>query len=132
MLGKAFASSQFYNPGLHPTKEDQVKLAQQISSSLSDVSNKKSKGQTMYLNRKQRSVKWVHEGQGKAKVDEREYYETSHQNNMGEVQREFSHNKQSYTVPATNFNGIVQLLIILLIMFLIYSIISLHRCNAFW
>lgn len=62
--GKMFASSSFYSKGLHPTVEDQVELARRISSSLSDISNKASKGQSMYVNRKKRSVKWVHEGEG--------------------------------------------------------------------
>ena len=60
-----FASSSFYAKGLHPTVEDQVELARRISNSLSDISNKTSKGQSMYVNRKKRSVKWVHEGDGK-------------------------------------------------------------------
>lgn len=60
-----FGSSYFYAQGLHPTVEDQVELARRISSSLSDISNKSSKGQSMYVNRKKRSVKWVHEGEGK-------------------------------------------------------------------
>lgn len=60
-----FASSAFYEKGFHPTVEDQVELAKRISSSLSDISNKTSKGQSMFVNRKKRSVKWVHEGEGK-------------------------------------------------------------------
>lgn len=60
-----FASSAFYEKGFHPTVEDQVELARRISSSLSDISNKQSKGQSMYVKRKKRSVKWVHEGEGK-------------------------------------------------------------------
>lgn len=63
-LGTLYASSAFYSPGFHPTMEDQVELARRISHSLSDISNKQSKGQTMYSNRKKRSVKWVHEGEG--------------------------------------------------------------------
>ncbi|XP_021923769.1 uncharacterized protein LOC110831736 isoform X4 [Zootermopsis nevadensis] len=59
---KMFASSSFYKPSLHPTVEDQVDLARRISQSLSDISNRQSKGQSMYVNRKKRSVKWVHEG----------------------------------------------------------------------
>jgi hypothetical protein len=58
-----FASSSFYKPSLHPTVEDQVELARRISQSLSDISNQQSKGQSMYVNRKKRSVKWVHEGE---------------------------------------------------------------------
>uniref|UniRef100_A0A0A9Z2M1 Synaptopodin-2 n=5 Tax=Lygus hesperus TaxID=30085 RepID=A0A0A9Z2M1_LYGHE len=59
-----FSSSSFYGP-FHPTMEEQVDLARRISNSLSDISNKESKGQSMYVNRKKRSVKWVHEGEGK-------------------------------------------------------------------
>ncbi|XP_024082405.1 uncharacterized protein LOC106663962 isoform X2 [Cimex lectularius] len=61
---KMFASSSFYGPN-HPTMEEQVELARRISHSLSDISNKESKGQSMYVNRKKRSVKWVHEGEGR-------------------------------------------------------------------
>lgn len=39
-----------------------MELARRISSSLSDVSNQRSKGQTMYVNRKKRSTGWVHAG----------------------------------------------------------------------
>ncbi|XP_053967827.1 uncharacterized protein LOC128869321 isoform X4 [Anastrepha ludens] len=63
---KLYSSSAFYSPALHPTVEDQVELARRISHSLSDISNQKSKGQSMYVNRKKRSVKWVHEGAGQA------------------------------------------------------------------
>ncbi|KPU74680.1 uncharacterized protein Dana_GF21686, isoform G [Drosophila ananassae] len=59
---KLYASSAFYSPTLHPTVEDQVELARRISHSLSDISNQTSKGQSMYVNRKKRSLKWVHEG----------------------------------------------------------------------
>ena len=59
-----YASSAFYAKGVHPTVEEQVQLAKRISSSLSDISNQSSKGQSMYVNRKKRSVKWVHEGDG--------------------------------------------------------------------
>lgn len=60
-LEKLFASSSFYSPVIHPTVEDQVALAQRISHSLSDISNHQSKGQSMYVNRKKRSVKWIHD-----------------------------------------------------------------------
>ncbi|XP_011872623.1 PREDICTED: uncharacterized protein LOC105564681 isoform X2 [Vollenhovia emeryi] len=60
---KMYASSYFYAP-THPTVEDQVELARRISHSLSDVKNVKSKGQSMYVNRKKRSVKWIHDGNG--------------------------------------------------------------------
>nr|CAH7748718.1 unnamed protein product [Callosobruchus chinensis] len=69
---KLFASSAFYEKGFHPTVEDQVELAKRISQSLSDISNKSSKGQSMFVNRKKRSVKWVHEGEGKAEAKESE------------------------------------------------------------
>ncbi|XP_037732134.1 uncharacterized protein LOC119562996 isoform X3 [Drosophila subpulchrella] len=59
---KLYASSAFYSPTLHPTVEDQVELARRISHSLSDISNQTSKGQSMYVNRKKRADKWVHEG----------------------------------------------------------------------
>lgn len=61
-VGKLFASSSFYSPGLHPTVEDQVELARRISHSLSDTTNHTSKGQSMYVNRKKKATKWVHEG----------------------------------------------------------------------
>ncbi|XP_043071847.1 uncharacterized protein LOC6570330 isoform X8 [Drosophila grimshawi] len=66
---KLYASSAFYSPTLHPTVEDQVELARRISHSLSDISNQKSKGQSMYVNRKKRSVKWVHEASGQGEDD---------------------------------------------------------------
>ncbi|KAL7645342.1 UNVERIFIED_CONTAM: hypothetical protein RMT77_003728 [Armadillidium vulgare] len=58
---RAFASSCFYSPD-HPTIDDQVELAHKISTSLIDENNKSSKGQTMYMKRKNRSSKWIHEG----------------------------------------------------------------------
>ncbi|XP_076655127.1 uncharacterized protein LOC143360295 [Halictus rubicundus] len=66
---KMFASSYFYAP-THPTVEDQVELARRISHSLSDVKNMKSKGQSMYVNRKKRSVKWIHDGNGIEDMEE--------------------------------------------------------------
>ncbi|KAL4712530.1 hypothetical protein ACJJTC_007546 [Scirpophaga incertulas] len=62
---KTFASSAFYVPGIHPTVKEQMDLARAISRSLSDSSNHMSRGQNMYVNRKKRSVKWVHEGRGR-------------------------------------------------------------------
>ncbi|XP_026317189.1 uncharacterized protein LOC113228176 isoform X3 [Hyposmocoma kahamanoa] len=62
---KTFASSAFYVPGVHPTVKEQMDLARAISKSLSDSSNHMSKGQNMFVKRKKRSVKWVHEGQGR-------------------------------------------------------------------
>ncbi|XP_063834933.1 uncharacterized protein LOC135084118 [Ostrinia nubilalis] len=63
---KTFASSAFYVPGVHPTVKEQMDLARAISKSLSDSSNHMSRGQSMYVNRKKRSVKWVHEGRGRS------------------------------------------------------------------
>lgn len=62
---KTFASSAFYVPGVHPTVKEQMDLARSISKSLSDSTNHMSRGQSMYVNRKKRSVKWVHEGRGR-------------------------------------------------------------------
>lgn len=59
--GRMFQDSSFYAP-IHPTVEEQVALARKISDSLSDISNQQSKGQTMYVKRKKKSVKWIHEG----------------------------------------------------------------------
>ncbi|XP_047000919.1 uncharacterized protein LOC124616597 isoform X5 [Schistocerca americana] len=70
---RMYASSSFYSPN-HPTVEDQVELARRISNSLSDISNQQSKGQSMYVNRKKRSVKWIHEGQGTGKLSSNEEY----------------------------------------------------------
>lgn len=62
-----YASSSFYGPE-HPTVEEQVELARRISTSLSDISNQRSKGQTMYVNRKKRSAGWVHAGEAVPRV----------------------------------------------------------------
>jgi hypothetical protein len=59
--GKMFGSSSFYSE-IHPTVEEQVALARKISDSLSDANNQLSKGQSMYVKRKKKSVKWIHEG----------------------------------------------------------------------
>ena len=57
-----FASSSFYSP-FHPSMQEQVELARQISHSLSAADNRLSKGQTMYVKRRNRSMKWIHEGE---------------------------------------------------------------------
>lgn len=72
-LGIMYSSSSFYSPNLHPTVEDQVQLARRISQSLSDISNEQSKGQSMYVNRKKRSVKWIHAGDGLYYVSKKSY-----------------------------------------------------------
>ncbi|CAL4060257.1 unnamed protein product [Meganyctiphanes norvegica] len=60
---KVFSSSAFYRPD-HPTIGDQVDLAKRISASLFNDDNKQSRGQTMYIKRKKRSVRWIHQGPG--------------------------------------------------------------------
>ncbi|CAG9815923.1 unnamed protein product, partial [Phaedon cochleariae] len=105
---KMFASSAFYEKGFHPTVEDQVKLAHRISSSLSDISNQSSKGQSMYVNRKKRSVKWVHEGEGRGGLNGIELQNNGSgrskdplklvMNPHGQVQDIFSLRKQGFNV----------------------------------
>jgi len=56
-----FGSSNFFHPSSHPTMEEQVNKARQISKSLTEPQNQKSKGQSMYVKRKLKSIKWVHE-----------------------------------------------------------------------
>ncbi|KAL3285201.1 hypothetical protein HHI36_019316 [Cryptolaemus montrouzieri] len=106
---KMFASSAFYAKGLHPTMEEQVELAKRISSSLSDISNQSSKGQSMYVNRKKRSVKWVHEGEGERHNGSEHSYESSCEkksplklvmNPHGQVQDINSLRKQGYTIES--------------------------------
>ncbi|XP_022217360.2 uncharacterized protein LOC111070780 isoform X2 [Drosophila obscura] len=82
---KLYASSAFYSPNLHPTVEDQVELARRISHSLSDISNQTSKGQTMYVNRKKRSVKWVHEEEDCTSEVKTFYKENTDANSMLEL-----------------------------------------------
>ncbi|XP_034139221.1 uncharacterized protein LOC117590580 isoform X2 [Drosophila guanche] len=82
---KLYASSAFYSPNLHPTVEDQVELARRISHSLSDISNQTSKGQTMYVNRKKRSVKWVHEEEECTSEANTLYKENADANSMLEL-----------------------------------------------
>lgn len=69
LLGRMYASSSFYAPN-HPTVEDQLELARRISHSLSDSSNRQSKGQSMYVSRKKRSVQWIHGDQTGAEESE--------------------------------------------------------------
>ena len=58
---RMYTSSSFYSPS-HPSMEEQVELARQISHSLSADTNSTSKGQSMYVKRRNRSSKWIHEG----------------------------------------------------------------------
>jgi len=65
-----YTSSSFYSPS-HPSMEEQVELARQISHSLSADTNSLSKGQSMYVKRRNRSSKWIHEaGEEKLEADE--------------------------------------------------------------
>lgn len=57
-----YTSSSFYSSTFHPSMEEQVELARQISHSLSADTNSTSKGQSMYVKRRNRSSKWIHEG----------------------------------------------------------------------
>ncbi|XP_039233021.1 uncharacterized protein LOC6523712 isoform X6 [Drosophila yakuba] len=84
---KLYASSAFYSPTLHPTVEDQVELARRISHSLSDISNQTSKGQSMYVNRKKRSDKWVHEGRSQGNDAINPYKENSETNSTIELKK---------------------------------------------
>ena len=58
---RMYTSSSFYS-AFHPSMEEQVELARQISHSLSADTNSTSKGQSMYVKRRNRSSKWIHEG----------------------------------------------------------------------
>jgi len=60
---KIFASSDFYRAD-HPTIDDQRDLAQRISNSLVVEDNKMSRGQSMYIKRKERSEKWTGKEKG--------------------------------------------------------------------
>lgn len=59
-----YTSSSFYSP-FHPSMEEQVELARQISHSLSADTNSTSRGQSMYVKRRNRSSKWIHAGNPK-------------------------------------------------------------------
>ena len=54
-----------------------MELARRISYSLSDISNQKSKGQSMYNNRKKKSVKWVHAGGDNYFINEGSFFNSS-------------------------------------------------------
>lgn len=95
---KLYASSAFYSPTLHPTVEDQVELARRISHSLSDISNQQSRGQSMYVNRKKRSVKWVHEGCGQVlqnkDVAENTKIASQEENDQAEKENDINHHEK--------------------------------------
>ena len=56
--------SSFYSDRneLYPTFEEQVKLCQDISSSLTSSENRQSLGARMFTRRKQNAKKWVADG----------------------------------------------------------------------
>ncbi|XP_037068350.1 altered inheritance of mitochondria protein 3-like [Pollicipes pollicipes] len=56
-----FVDSAFFSPSQHPTLEHQVAMAKQISTSLGDARNRRSRGQSMYEKRQQRSPHWIHQ-----------------------------------------------------------------------
>lgn len=60
---KMFSSSSFYEEPncIYPTVEEQVEMARKIAGSLSEDTNKKSRGANMFFKRVKRSHKWVHE-----------------------------------------------------------------------
>lgn len=58
---RMYTSSSFYSP-FHPSMEEQVELARAISHSLSADTNSTSRGQSMYVKRRNRSSKWIHQG----------------------------------------------------------------------
>ncbi|GAV08046.1 hypothetical protein RvY_17797-3 [Ramazzottius varieornatus] len=62
---KTFMDSSFYSDRneLYPTFEEQVKLCQDISSSLTSSENRQSLGARMFTRRKQNAKKWVANGQ---------------------------------------------------------------------
>lgn len=74
---KMFSSSSFYEEpnAIYPTVEEQVELCRKIADSLSDDSNKKSKGANMFFKRVKRAEKWVVESIGTA--NDSDYYEPS-------------------------------------------------------
>lgn len=61
---KTFVDSSFYSDRneLYPTFEEQVKLCQDISSSLTSSENRQSLGARMFTRRKQNAKKWVANG----------------------------------------------------------------------
>uniref|UniRef100_A0A0P4YVP3 Uncharacterized protein n=1 Tax=Daphnia magna TaxID=35525 RepID=A0A0P4YVP3_9CRUS len=66
---RMYTSSSFYSSS-HPSMEEQVELARQISHSLSADTNSTSKGQSMYVKRRNRSSKWIHEANLHGGVDD--------------------------------------------------------------
>ncbi|XP_012935625.1 uncharacterized protein LOC101862103 [Aplysia californica] len=63
-LKKQYADSAFYNtPGKsYPTIDEQMKLCKTIAQSLTSNANKRARGAKMFMRRKRKSNKWVHEG----------------------------------------------------------------------
>ncbi|KAH9502330.1 hypothetical protein Btru_073477 [Bulinus truncatus] len=61
---KLYADSAFYDaPGKnYPTITEQMKLCKKIAQSLTSAANRRARGAKMFMKRKRKSTKWVHEG----------------------------------------------------------------------
>ncbi|CAL1546147.1 unnamed protein product [Lymnaea stagnalis] len=61
---KLYGDSAFYDtPGKsYPTITDQMKLCKIIAQSLTSAANRRARGAKMFMKRKRKSTKWVHEG----------------------------------------------------------------------
>ncbi|CAG5130027.1 unnamed protein product [Candidula unifasciata] len=59
-----YSDSAFYNtPGkAYPTITEQMKLCKKIAQSLTSAANKRARGAKMFMKRKRKSSKWIHEG----------------------------------------------------------------------
>uniref|UniRef100_A0A2C9LRS9 PDZ domain-containing protein n=1 Tax=Biomphalaria glabrata TaxID=6526 RepID=A0A2C9LRS9_BIOGL len=62
---KLYADSAFYDaPGKnYPTITEQMKLCKKIAQSLTSAANRRARGAKMFMKRKRKSTKWIHEGQ---------------------------------------------------------------------
>lgn len=61
---KMYSDSAFYKDATHkyPTIDEQMKLCRLISHSLTSAANRRARGAKMFIKRRKRSAKWVHEG----------------------------------------------------------------------
>ena len=61
LLEKMYADSAFYDDPEHkyPTIEEQIKMARNVAKSLLAPANKRARGHTMFVKRRERSDKWV-------------------------------------------------------------------------
>lgn len=64
ILENLYSDSAFYNdPGKnYPTINEQIKLCKKIAQSLTSQINRRARGAKMFMKRKRKSSKWVHEG----------------------------------------------------------------------